>query len=152
VALKYGEVYTPSQNLEGISAWLPPGKAPFGGFQLLRSVPLPVIFRFGRLGASRMQAYNQYMDNLHRKLVPFPHWYLQILGVEPKYQGQGFSSRLVRPVLERIDSENLPCFVDTNTEKNVAIYKRFGFEIISSDKAPETDLPCYAMLRQPVDT
>jgi ribosomal protein S18 acetylase RimI-like enzyme len=148
VSLKYGEVYASSAKMEGVSAWLPPGKAPFGGWQIIRSVPLSVLFRFGRQGASRMRAYGRYVDNLHRKLVPYPHWYLQIIGVDPKYQGQGFSSRLVRPVLERIDRERMPCFLETNTGKNVAIYRRFGFEVVSEDKMPGTEVTSFAMLRK----
>jgi ribosomal protein S18 acetylase RimI-like enzyme len=148
VSLKYGEVYASSAKMEGVSAWLPSGKAPFGGWQIIRSVPLSVLFRFGRQGASRMQAYGRYVDNLHRKLVPYPHWYLQIIGVDPKYQGQGFSSRLVRPVLERIDRERMPCFLETNTGKNVAIYRRFGFEVVSEDKMPGTEVTSFAMLRK----
>ena len=148
VCLKYGEAYASSAKMEGVAAWLPPGKAPFGGWQIIRSVPLSVLFRFGRQGASRMQAYGRYIDNMHRKLVPYPHWYLQIIGVDPAYQGQGFSSQLVRPILERIDREHLPCFLETNTEKNVAIYRRFKFEVVSEDKIPGTEVTSFAMLRK----
>ena len=148
VCLKYGEVYASSEKLEGVAAWLPPGKAPFGGWQILCSVPLTILVRFGRQGASRMRAYGRYVDNLHRKLVPYPHWYLQIIGVDPAHHGQGFSSRLVRPVLERIDQEQMPCFVETNTAKNVAIYRRFGFEVVSEDKIPGTAVTSFAMLRK----
>jgi ribosomal protein S18 acetylase RimI-like enzyme len=148
VCLKYGEVYASSEKLEGVAAWLPPGKAPSGGWQIMRSVPLSILFRFGRQGAGRLRAYGRYVDNLRRKLVPYPHWYLQIIGVAPAYQGQGFSSRLVRPVLERIDRERMPCFLETNTEKNVAIYRRFGFEVVSEDKIPRTEVTSFAMLRK----
>ena len=148
VCLKYGEVYASSKKLEGVAAWLPPGRAPFGVWQIMRSVPLAVLFRFGCQGANRLNAYLNYLDNLHRKLVPYPHWYLQIIGVDPAYQGQGFSSRLIRTMLERIDRERLPCFVDTNTEKNVAIYRRFGFEVISEDKMPRAEVTSFAMLRK----
>jgi len=148
VCLKYGEVYASSEKMEGVSAWLPPGKAPVGGWQVLRSVPLPVLWRLGRQGASRMNAYGRFVDNLHRKLVPYPHWYLQIIGVDPECRGQGFSSRLVRPVMERVDQEQMPCFLETNTEKNVAICSRFGFYVISKDKMPGTDVTSFAMLRK----
>jgi len=148
VSLKYGEVYAYSEKLEGVAAWLPPGKATFGGWQIIRSVPLSILFRFGRQGASRMWAYGRYVDNLHRKLVPYPHWFLQIIGVDPAYHGQGFSSRLVRPVLQRIDRERMPCFLDTSNEKNVTIYRRFGFELVSEDKIPGTELTSFAMLRK----
>ena len=148
ICLKYGEVYATSEEMEGVAAWLPPGKAPFGGWQMIRSVPVSVLFRFARQGASRMWAYGRYVDKLHRKLVPYPHWYLQIIGVDPAYQGQGLSSRLLRPVLERIDREQMPCFLETNTEKNVAIYQRFGFEVVSEDKIPGTEVTSFAMLRK----
>jgi ribosomal protein S18 acetylase RimI-like enzyme len=148
ICLKYGEVYASSEKLEGVAAWLPPGKAPFGGWQIIRSVPLSALFRFARQGAGRMWAYGRFVDNLHRKLVPYPHWYLEIIGVDPAYQGQGFSSRLLRPVLEGIDRERMPCFLETNTVKNVAIYRRFGFEVASEDKMPGTEVTVFAMLRK----
>jgi ribosomal protein S18 acetylase RimI-like enzyme len=148
VCLKYGEVYASSEKLEGVAAWLPPGKAPFGIWQIMRSVPLSTLFRFGRQGASRIRAYGRFVDNLHRRLVPYPHWYLQIIGVDRAYQGQGFCSRLLRPVLERIDRERMPCYLETNVAKNVAIYRRFGFEIVSEDKMPGMELTIFAMLRK----
>jgi ribosomal protein S18 acetylase RimI-like enzyme len=148
ISLKYGEVYATSQWLEGVAAWLPPGKALLGGWQIIRSVPLSILFRFARQRAGRLRAYGRYIDDLHRKLVPYPHWYLQIIGVAPAYQGQGFSSRLLRPVLERIDREGMPCYLETNTGKNVTIYRRFGFEVVSEDKIPGTEVTSFAMLRK----
>jgi ribosomal protein S18 acetylase RimI-like enzyme len=148
VCLKYGEVYASSEKLEGVAAWLPPGKSPFGVRQVIRSVPFSTLVRFGHQGAGRMRAFGRFVDNLHRKLVPYPHWYLEIIGVDPAYQGQGFSSRLLRPLLERIDCERMPCFLETNTEKNVAIYRRFGFEVVSEDKLPGTEVTTFAMLRK----
>jgi ribosomal protein S18 acetylase RimI-like enzyme len=148
VCLKYGEVYATSEKLEGVAAWLPPAKGHFGGWHIIRSVPLPVLVRFGRQGAGRMRAFGRLVDSIHRKLVPYPHWYLQMIGVDPPYQGQGFSSRLLRPMLGRIDREQKPCFLETNTVKNVAIYRRFGFEVISEDKLPGAEVTSFAMLRK----
>jgi len=148
LCLKYGEVYTSSEKLEGVAAWLPPGMSPFGIRQIIRSVPISTLVRFGRQGASRMRAYGRFVDNLHRKLVPYPHWYLQIIGVDPAYQGLGFSSRLLRPMLARIDRERMPCFLETNDVKNVAIYRRFGFEVVSEDKLPGTEVTSFAMLKK----
>src|SRR4030043_480956 len=134
ICLKYGEVYATSEKLEGVAAWLSPGKAPFGVWQIIRSVPLSTLVRFGRQGAGRMRSYGRFVDNLHRRLVPYPHWYLEIIGVDPAYQGQGFSSRLLRPVLERIDRERMPCYLETNAGKNAAIYRGLGFGAVSGDK------------------
>jgi ribosomal protein S18 acetylase RimI-like enzyme len=148
VCLRYGEVYATSEKLEGVAAWLPPGKAPFGMWQLVRSVPLSVLARFGRQGAGRMRAFGRLVDSTHRRLVPYPHWYLGTIGVDPPYQGQGFSSRLLRPVLERIDRERMPCSLETNVDKNVAIYRHFGFEVISEDRPPGTGVTSFLMVRK----
>lgn len=148
ICLKYGEVYTSSEKLEGVAAWLPPGKSGSGVWQIIRSVPPSILFRFGRQGAGRLRAYGRYADKLHRELVPYPHWYLPIIGVGPAYQGQGFSGRLLRPMLQRIDRERMPCYLETNAEKNVAIYRRFGFEVVSEGKLPGTAVTTFAMLRR----
>ena len=85
---------------------------------------------------------------MHRKLVPFPHWYLQIIGVAPEHQGKGFSSQLMRPMLARFDREGLPCYLETQTEKNVAIYRRFGFRVIYNGVSPDKGFPVMTMLRE----
>ena len=95
-----------------------------------------------------MWAYGRFVDTLHRKLVPYPHWYLQIIGVDPAYQGLGFSSRLLRPMLARIDRERMPCYLETEVVRNVTIYRRFGFEVVSEDKLPGTEVATFAMLRK----
>jgi ribosomal protein S18 acetylase RimI-like enzyme len=148
VCLKYGEVYGTSERMEGAATWLPPGKAHLSGWHIMHSVPLSILSRLGRQGAGRMRAYGRYVDDLRRRLVPYPHWYLNMIGVDPQYQGQGFCSRLVRPVLERIDREGMPCYLETNAGKNVDIYRRFGFEVISEGKMPGLELTTYAMLRK----
>jgi ribosomal protein S18 acetylase RimI-like enzyme len=148
VCLKYGEVYATSGRLEGVAAWLPPGKAPFGIWQVIRSVPLPVLFRFAHQGANRMMTFDRYSDAQHRDVVPNPHWYLHIIGVDPAYQGQGFASRLIIPILERIDKERMPCYLETHNMKNVAVYRRFGFEVVSEGKIPGTEVMSFAMLRK----
>jgi len=51
-------------------------------------------------------------------------------------------------MLNRLDSEKIPCFLETQTEKNVAIYERYGFEVVEKGMIPETTLPHYGMLRK----
>jgi hypothetical protein len=52
-------------------------------------------------------------------------------------------------VLERIDRERMPCYLETNATKNVAIYRRSGFEVVSEDRMPGTEVTTFAMLRKP---
>ena len=39
--------------------------------------------------------------------------------------------------------------LETNNQKNVAIYSRSGFEVVSEDEMPGTEVASFAMLRKP---
>jgi len=60
----------------------------------------------------------------------------------------GYARILIKAMLNRLDSEKIPCFLETQTEKNVAIYERYGFEVVEKGMVPETTLPHYGMLRK----
>jgi ribosomal protein S18 acetylase RimI-like enzyme len=69
--------------------------------------------------------------------------------VEPKYQGQGVGSHLIRPMLDRADSAGLHCYLDTHREQNVKLYQRHGFEIAERMEVPGHPVPVWGMLRKP---
>ena len=52
-------------------------------------------------------------------------------------------------MLSEIDKDGLPCYVETEGKKNVAMYQHFGFEIIDKFNVPNTNDTLTAMLRQP---
>jgi len=145
--IRYGEVYATSQDLEGIAVWLPSDNYPVTLWRLLRSVPLSEIFGFRRYGGSRMRGLGNYIDEVHGRLAPFKHWFLQAIGVDPQFQGRGYASKLLRPMLSRIDEENLPCYLETLETQTVRLYEHFGFKVIEESSVPSTSLTNWAMLR-----
>ncbi|MDD4876889.1 MAG: GNAT family N-acetyltransferase [Dehalococcoidales bacterium] len=145
---RYGEVYATSPNLEGIAVWIPSDKYPITFFRLLRSVPLSVIFGLGRYGGNKMRYLGEHLDAAHQHLAPFPHWFLQMVGVEPRFQGKGYASKLLRPMLSRTDEEGLPCYLDTLDEHNALLYEHLGFKVVDKAIVPETNLTYWAMLRE----
>ena len=146
--IRYGEVYETSSNLEGIAIWIPSNNYPITFWKMLRSVPLSKIFGLGRYGGSKIKDFNDYIDRVHHRHAPFKHWFLQTIGVAPRFQGKGYASKLLRPMLSKIDKEHLPCYLETIDEKNVSKYERFGFEIIDKSIVPETKFTNWAMLRK----
>jgi ribosomal protein S18 acetylase RimI-like enzyme len=68
------------------------------------------------------------------------HWYLWVLGVQPDRQGQGFGGQLMAPILSQADRDGLPCYLETESERNVAFYRKHGFEV-----AHEGDIPGYGL-------
>ena len=125
--IKYGEVYATSPKMEGVAVWIPSNNFPLTFWKILRSVPLSKIFGMGRYGGSKMKNFNDHIDNVHQRLAPFSHWFLQAIGVDPSFQGNGHASTLLRTMLSKTDKENLPCYLETVDEKNVSIYQHFEF-------------------------
>ena len=148
--IRYGEVHATSRDLEGIAIWLPSDKWHVSMWRLLRSVPLSEILRFGIYGGSRMRSLGQYIDAVHNRLAPFKHWFLQAIGVDPQFQGRGYASKLLRPMLSNTDGKGLPCYLETLEGQNVRLYEHFGFEIAEHGMIPDTEVPLWAMLRPPV--
>ena len=54
-------------------------------------------------------------------------WYVHIAGCDPARQGRGLGSAAIRAGLDRMGQ--LPTYLETATERNVALYKRLGFAI-----------------------
>jgi ribosomal protein S18 acetylase RimI-like enzyme len=64
------------------------------------------------------------------------HWYLFILGTEPTAQGRGLGSALLAQVLARVDADGMPVYLESSSERNLALYGRHGFEVTSEVAIP----------------
>jgi ribosomal protein S18 acetylase RimI-like enzyme len=88
--------------------------------------PMLAATGFSRIG--RLLQIRTAMDKHHP--MDREHAYLWFLGVTPALQGMGIGSRLLRAGLNRADEAGLPAYLETGTTRNVALYRRHGFEII----------------------
>ncbi len=61
------------------------------------------------------------------------HWHIGPLGVHPEAQSQGIGSLLLGTFLSTVDGECVPAFLETDVDRNVAFYERFGFDVIESE-------------------
>ena len=149
--IKYGLAYATSKNLEGITIWLPPNKVypstwsmmRHGGFYTMRKVGLKL-----KAMKRTMTVFN-YEEERHKELAPFDHWYFQNIAVKSEEQGKGYGGLLISSLLKKVESDELPIYVETNTEKSVSIYQKYGFEVLEHTIIPETPVPLWCMLRKP---
>ena len=81
------------------------------------------------------------------ELIPSPHWYLFIIGVDPNFKGKGYAGRLIKPMLSRIKREQLPCYLDTNNEENIGLYQHYGFKVLKKYQFPGINVINWSMLR-----
>ena len=99
------------------------------------------LSRFGRLMAIRAD-----LDRHHP--MDRPHAYLWFLGVAPAAQGRGVGSALLRAANARNDAAGLPAYLETGTTRNVALYERHGFKVISEHKARADAPNMWSMWRE----
>jgi len=99
-----------------------------------------------------MQGFDQYIERKQAELAPVKHWYLAVLAVDPQHQGKGYASKLLNEMLSYIDEEGLPCYLETEGEKNIAMYQHFGFEAADEFAVPGMKDKLVAMLRKPKTT
>lgn len=78
----------------------------------------------------------------------YPHWYLALLGVDPRYQGQGHGSGLLRAVLDKCDHDRLPAYLESSNPENILFYQHHGFEVIGTIQAGKSP-QIFPMLRRP---
>lgn len=150
-SLRYGQVHT-TPALKGAACWLTPGNTDVTFWRMLRTG-----LGFQRAMASfKPEARRQLLDALahmheiHARLMVRPHWYLWALGVEPAHQGHGIGAELMRPALAQSDQEGVPCYLETQTERTVAFYRRWGFEAVNEEVVPGLGLMVWSMLREPL--
>ncbi len=148
-ALRWGEVYASSSRFEGVAAWLPGEHFPMTVGKAIRAVPFRTFLAVGRYGGNRLRDAGAHLDSLHRRLAPPGHVFLLILGVRPEFRGQGHVGRLLRPVLEKLDRERKPCYVDTVNPSAVPVYEHFGFQIREESPIPGSNLIGWALVRPP---
>ncbi len=146
-ALRYGKVYTTSSRIEGVAVWMPPGEWEVSLRKAFLSGTIIPAFMVGLKTEFIIARLHSYMDEKHRLLAPFPHWYLAQLGVDPVYQKQGYAGRLLRGMFEKTDAEGTPCYLETDSESTIPMYMHFGFEIIDKFTLTGTDITICAMLR-----
>jgi ribosomal protein S18 acetylase RimI-like enzyme len=77
-----------------------------------------------------------------------PHWYLAVLGTDPSRQGEGLASALLKTVLDDCDRDEVPAYLETGTERNVAFYVRHGFTVTEEIRLPKGP-PIWLMWRDP---
>jgi GNAT superfamily N-acetyltransferase len=77
-----------------------------------------------------------------------PHYYLPYIGVAPARRGNGLGTALLRPVLDRCDTEGAPAYLEATNKRNLPLSRRQGFEV-----REELDLPngprLWTMWREP---
>lgn len=146
---KDGVMYADSEELNGFAVWLPMGFTGSKTIPFLTNGGLKLIFQSGLGLVGRLITYETYAMKLKKEFTDNVDWYLYNLSVKKSAQGMGIAGKLLRPMLEFCDNENIVAYLETNKEGNVSLYKHFGFELSKNEMIPKSSVMHYAMVRNP---
>jgi GNAT superfamily N-acetyltransferase len=125
---------------EGFAMWLPPGMHP-------DEAELEALVRQSVPAARHAEIFHliEQMGSYHPEE---PHWFLSLIGVDPRCQGKGRGSALLQHMLAQCDRDGQMAYLDSSNPKNVPLYQRHGFELLGTIEAGSCP-PVYPMLRKP---
>lgn len=147
--MKDAVIYADSPDLNGFAVWLP------YGFKGTKSMPfilyggLKLIFLKGFKIIKKLISYENFAMALKKKYTHYNDWYLYNLTVKQESQGKGIATKILNPMLELCDKEQMLSFLETNKESNVSLYEHYGYELKEESIVPNSNVKHFAMIRKP---
>jgi len=131
-------------ELRSIDSPRPPAAGP-GFFGELQLDPFE-RFCLSLLGSSArflqlLQVLRDCSYVMRQALGQQPAWYLAVVGVKRSMQGRGLGAKLLDVMLRRCDRLGLPAFLESSTQRNVAFYRRLGFELLADPLPSLIEVP-----------
>lgn len=142
-------IYADSEALNGFAVWAPLGFTGSTALPFLKNGGMRLLFRSGPGTIRRLLVYESFAMDLKKKYTGHVDWYLYNLSVRQQAQGQGIGRRLLAPMLDFCDDENMVAYLETNKPDNVTLYERFGFELKQTRLIPGSPVDHYSMVRSP---
>ena len=110
-------------DFRGTALWLPPGVVPDD------HVLVPILEE--TISPERLGDAFGVFEQMGAHHPSVPHWYLPLLGVDPRHQSQGLGSALIEPFLAAFDRDGAVAYLEASNPRNVPFYERQGFEVRS---------------------
>jgi GNAT superfamily N-acetyltransferase len=134
--------------VQAVAIWLAPGRFPWSAWRQLRGAGwmLAVL----RAAPGSFRAFMKTGANGARLHPDYPHWYLETMGVDPAVQRHGLGGRVLAPVLEIADRDQVDSYLETANPANVEYYARHGFVVENAALQLVPSAPAHiAMRRRP---
>jgi GNAT superfamily N-acetyltransferase len=117
-------------GVTGVAIAHPPGAYPLP-IPVQLGILLKTVTRTGVYGLGRWLTWLSRIDKQHPKS---PHYYLEFIGVDPAWQGNGLGSSILHHLVSKADQDRVGCFLETGNPRNVPLYQRFGFQTVAEEE------------------
>ena len=154
--LKYGHAYATDENIDDAIVIVDSENMKYSAARYIAAGCYSKGYRaaMNRLTAAekkkRIAVFDE-LDKLEKTIdIPYPHIYVDFLGVRRSCQGEGRGRRLIHRIAEYADKRNRPLMLFTNTSEDVAFYQKEGFKVIGIAKSDKYGFENTYMVREPL--
>ena len=138
-----------AEGASGTVTIRPPGGLEISTWTMIRRGLLPFAITRGIAAVRRLFALKDAYDRIEARLSGGrPHWYVHMMAIDPRKQGRGVGSMLIANALATTadaDDTRYPVLLTTHKERNVAFYRRAGFEVIDRHELALDGAPPYSV-------
>ena len=145
--MRYGRCYYLPDYL-GVVVYLTSDNFPMTFWGLLRTGALRTIGMGLNVLLESSNIDTMIMNN-HTEFMKEPYVYAQLLAIQKDRQNEKIGSKLMYPVIQACDKNNIPILLDTHDEKNVSRYEHLNFQLLRTMPLFKTGLTNYCMVRYP---
>ncbi|OEJ30451.1 GNAT family N-acetyltransferase [Streptomyces subrutilus] len=132
-------------RLLAAALWSGPGRWEPSGVRELAALP-----HYARIfGLGGMQRAAGVQNAMHEAHPDAPHWYLPSVGTDPRLQGAGVGSALVRQQLADCDRLGQSAYLESSKVANIPFYEGLGFRVTGEIRIPEGGPTVWPMWRDP---
>lgn len=113
----------------GGALWLGPGGSK--DLPMVQQARLAIdLVRFGGLRRVTRALAVDAMLRRHRPATP--HYYLFAIGVSASARGQGLGAEMIAAMTAQADHEGVACWLENTNPRNEPLYRRMGFDVVST--------------------
>lgn len=129
-----------TDGFSGAAVWYAPGEGPD------EEALVGVIEE--TTSESRRQAVYSILEQMGNFHPEEPHWYLPLIGVDPRFQGKGVGSLLMKHALGICDRDGVAAYLESSNPRNIPFYERHGFAALGAIQHGDSPV-VVPMLRRP---
>lgn len=138
-----------TEGLEGVALRRPPGATGIHLWGFIASGMVLMPLWLGLAASWRMIRVLVETDRRHARAIHGPHWYLWMIAVDPRFQGQGHGGALMAHTFARASEDGVPCYLETTAPRALSIHRAHGFEVTAEGTIPGSGLQVWSMVRSP---
>jgi hypothetical protein len=146
LGLLYGEVLASSNKMEGVSIWIDSSSKKPSAIKIFWYCLIPLFLKINPKSVFRLIKIGLLKEKIRGDILKGPYFLLDIIGVNPINQNQGYARRIIESKLIEYDNQPNPCYLETSNKENLNFYAKYNFRLYHEYKLKTLNI--YCLLRE----